>query len=171
MPSIESNPKLFPVKGLKDLFVYEPETGIIRSAKSDRYRLEGQALGTIDNGYVVILYRGHYVFAHRLAFALVNGEWPEDEVDHVNRNKQDNRWVNLRLASRLDNVVNRGIRQDNKTGIAGVSIRRSGRFRVRIDGVRLGDFEDFFEACCVRKSAELPSSIRQTLKQSEIGCD
>lgn len=166
MPSIESRGDLFSIDRLKSIFRYDEDTGHIYIINSDNYRCSKTPLGIIDNGYVVILYCGYYVFSHRLAFALKLGRWPIDEVDHIDRIKTNNRWLNLREASRLDNVVNRGLRKDNSTGITGVSVRRSGSFRVRIDGVRLGDYKDFFEACCARKSAELKSEIRNKLSKT-----
>ena len=163
MPNIESRPDLYPISRLQSLFNYDEESGQIFIKISDRFRDENTALGIFDDGYIIICYDGFYIFAHRLAFAIKSGFWPIEEVDHKNRIKSDNRWVNLRTSTRLNNNINRGLRKDNSTGIAGVSKRCSGAFRVRVDGVRLGDYKDFFEACCVRKSAEAHSIIRQNL--------
>lgn len=163
MPNIESRPDLYSIERLQTIFRYDEFSGLFYVKKSDQYRNCETPLGIVDDGYIVIIYDGFYIFAHRLAFAIKLGFWPVEEVDHKNRIKHDNSWSNLREATRLHNVVNRGLRKDNSTGISGVSLRRSGSYRVRIDGERIGDFKDFFEACCVRKSAELLSVVRKEM--------
>lgn len=47
------------------------------------------------------------VWAHRAAIALAIGEWPEGEVDHINRDKSDNRISNLRVVTHQQNAMNR----------------------------------------------------------------
>ncbi len=61
----------------------------------------------------------HFVAAHRIAWALMNGEWPTRLIDHINGDKHDNRWANLRLASPSQNMHSRSGRA-NKTGYRGV---------------------------------------------------
>lgn len=58
--------------------------------------------------------------AHRLAFAIMTGRWPEDEIDHINGKRDDNRWENLRAATRTENRWNTDKRKDNKSGFKGV---------------------------------------------------
>lgn len=164
MPNIESRPDLYTIAKLQSLFRYDENSGKIFANMTDRFRNKDVALGIIDDGYVIICYDNFYIFAHRLAFVLKTGRWPIEEVDHINRIKTDNRWLNLREATRYHNIVNRGLRKDNSTGITGVSLRSSGTYRVRIDGKRIGDYKDFFEACCIRKSIELKSVVRQQLE-------
>jgi hypothetical protein len=47
------------------------------------------------------------LWAHRVAVAIVSGEWPDGEVDHVNRDKTDNRIANLRVVTHRENAANR----------------------------------------------------------------
>jgi hypothetical protein len=71
----------------------------------------------------------------------MTNRWPKDQIDHINRNKSDDRWINLREASSIENMRNR--RSWNKLG-RGVSKRPNGKYRARItvDGKikHLGDF-------------------------------
>jgi hypothetical protein len=96
--------------------------------------------------------------AHKAIVAIMTGCWPEDSVDHINGDRQDNRWVNLRLASRADNNRNMRRRCDNTSGFAGVTwnkrrakwsayIRSGGRY------VSLGDHERLEDAAAARKAA------------------
>ncbi|BCH32630.1 hypothetical protein MesoLjLc_45600 [Mesorhizobium sp. L-8-10] len=82
--------------------------------------------------------------AHRLAVLYVTGEWPPDLVDHWDNDGLNNRWSNLRMASRSQNAANSPVRSDNKTGYKGVS-RRGKRFvaGIEFNGKRktLGTFD------------------------------
>ncbi|WP_395444039.1 HNH endonuclease signature motif containing protein [Caulobacter sp. UC70_42] len=59
--------------------------------------------------------------AHRLAWLLTHGEWPEHEIDHINGDRSDNRLVNLRPATRQQNMINRRMHKSNKLGVKGVT--------------------------------------------------
>jgi len=82
-------------------------------------------------------------------------------IDHINQNKLDNRRANLRYATRRVNALNSKHRANNTSGIKGVHKRSdSGKWKVYIQLKKyhkytIGTFEDFFEACCARKSAEV----------------
>lgn len=70
--------------------------------------------------------------AHRLAFLLMTGAMPAGDVDHINGNRADNRWCNLRDVSRAVNMQNlRKPRADNTTGFLGVSLSK-GRYQAQI---------------------------------------
>lgn len=60
-----------------------------------------------SNKYLTVYYEGRNVYAHRLAFFLEEGVWPSDDVDHINGDKKDNRWSNLRKATRSQNLMNK----------------------------------------------------------------
>ncbi len=82
-------------------------------------------------------------------------EWP-NIIDHINRDGTDNRIENLRSISNAENQRNRSIFKTNKTGINGVVFDcKSNTYKIYIgDKMYLGSTKDFFEACCIRKSAE-----------------
>lgn len=80
-------------------------------------------------------------------------------IDHINHDKTDNRIENLRQVTHSENHKNRKYRK-NTSGCTGVNIyKRTGKWIVTIAiegvGTNLGYYSDFFEACCVRKSAEV----------------
>jgi hypothetical protein len=100
---------------------YDPETGdFVRLVRHRRWKA-GDKAGTLHStGYVHIGINKKLYKAHRLAFLYMNGEWPKDEVDHINRDKSDNRWCNLREATRAQNMWNIGMYTTNTSGFKGV---------------------------------------------------
>lgn len=64
---------------------------------------------------------------------MVYGEWPDQHVDHINGNKLDNRICNLRLATRSQNLSNRGAQANSRSGVKGVFVEAwSGRWKASI---------------------------------------
>lgn len=120
----------------------------------------GKLAGSITNkGYLRIKIHGVPYLNHRLAWLLMTGCWPAQEIDHINGTKTDNRFCNLRHADRIINLGNMAIYKNNASGLHGVRwnahklrweayIQREGR------ATFLGVHSDFFEAACARKSAE-----------------
>lgn len=71
----------------------------------------------------------------RVIWLWMTGQWPKQEIDHVNRNGWDNRWNNLRDVSSTVNCRNRVARVNNNTGVAGVTKKPSGSFLVQLSMV------------------------------------
>lgn len=146
---------------VKDLFSYCHKTGFIfwNISRSNGVK-KGDKVGSIkidSSGmrYIQTIICKKYYLVHRIIWLYVHGYWP-DKIDHINRDGTDNRIENLRNVSNSENQRNRGLFKRNKSGISGVHrISGSDRLYVYI-GEReyLGSFDDFFEACCARKSAE-----------------
>ena len=107
---------------LKELFYYDRHTGLfIRKVTKG-----GQKKGTFSGsdqgeGYLRIRVDGKRYLSHHLAWLYIYGELPICEMDHINRDRSDNRIRNLRLEDREINTRNVGVRKDNKTGMDGVS--------------------------------------------------
>lgn len=88
------------------------------------------------DGYLRVRYKGKNHYVHRLIYSLVTGLEPES-VDHINGDRSDNRWVNLRGATKAQNRHNSKRPTTNKTGIKGVSRQGTGyRAEVVVNGVR-----------------------------------
>lgn len=103
-----------------DLLEYDPADGHVRWRHLDRTafasdmawrcrrRFFGEVAGTVQrNGYVSISVNHKRYYAHRLAWLLMTGGWPPNDIDHKNGNRSDNRWENLRAATRSQNLQNR----------------------------------------------------------------
>lgn len=114
---------------LKELLHYDPETGHFTWCGPPRRGITvGARAGCYDRmGYRVISLRGRPYKSHRLAFLFMTGAFPSAEVDHINRVPSDNRWTNLRVATRRDNEANKGLMGNNTSGYRGVSWSRTNR--------------------------------------------
>jgi hypothetical protein len=113
---------------LELMFSYDPQEGVFRhkTYRGPRPRGPGSIVGTaMAHGYVMITVCQKKFTAHRLAWLWMTGKWPIDEIDHINGIRDDNRFSNLREASRSQNGQNGGIRSTNKTGRIGVHFDRS----------------------------------------------
>ncbi|KPG72888.1 HNH endonuclease signature motif containing protein [Pseudomonas libanensis] len=140
---------------------YDPETGIFtRKIKTCGRVKIGQVAGFVrSDGYRMIRVRVKQYLAHRLAWLMVTGSFPENQIDHINGIRGDNRWCNLRAVTKQENDRNRAVRCDSASGCIGV--RRHTRAdgwvaRITVSGKRinLGYFKDLLSAVAARKSAE-----------------
>jgi len=145
---------------LKKIIHYDPLSGIFtwKSIRSRRIKAGDRAANPKGGGYCFIQFEGESYLAHRLAWLYVHGKFP-DQIDHINHNPADNRIVNLRASSYRVNAKNRTLSISSSTGIYGVRFRQDKNrwvSTIGIDGTQwhLGQFDNFFDACCCRKAAE-----------------
>lgn len=134
---------------LKELVDYCPGTGTFTLKKYRGGRVKaGEKLGSMTSkGYIDIKVDGKTYKAHRLAFVYMEGSAP-NEVDHINRVRDDNRWSNLRAITRGDNCRNRG--GANKDGLPSGIYRHRRKFKVMVgvdyNPIYLGLFNTVEEA-------------------------
>jgi len=160
-------------KIVHELLDYTPHTGTLRWRKRDRKWFTSDSLwkiwnrrfagkpalaGRNTNGHLFgrILRRNY--LSHRVIWLWMTGDWPHPEIDHKNRNRTDNRWANLREATRIQNMRNQSMSKINNTGQLGVQ-RLRGKWQATIGiGGRhyhyLGVFPTFVEAVAARVAAE-----------------
>lgn len=145
---------------IRECLHYAPETGLLHWIKPTNRRIRVGAIAgsTSADQYVRIKLDGRNYLAHRLAFVLMNGDWPEDEVDHRNRESSGNQWSNLRPADRSGNNHNRSSPRASRGLPPGIQERPSGRFTARIKshGIStcLGTFDDPNQASTVYQAAK-----------------
>lgn len=147
---------------LKELLHYDKDSGEFTWKVSPSPHVkEGMTAGWVDGaGYITIsLFRTSYK-AHNLAWLYVNGDWPKDFLDHINRVRSDNRINNLREATRAQNGWNRKFNKNNTSGFKGVSYFKPLRkWRAAIDcnyeRIHLGYFDKKEEAGAAYKEAAL----------------
>lgn len=142
---------------LKQLLHYDPDTGVFTRIVSRR---GSRAIvgSTRSDGYLSVCIDGKSYLGHRLAWLWMTGQQPQDQVDHVNGIKSDNRWRNLRAATNKQNSENSRLYSCNKTGVRGAVIdKRTGRYvaRVRHFGkdIHVGVFDDAASANRALKDA------------------
>ena len=101
---------------IKEYLSYNAETGIMTWRKSPgRRRNEGAAAGTLEvKGYIRIKLKGYKNYAHRMAWFLYYGNWPEKDLDHINGIRDDNRIENLKEVSNRENSQNRVSHRNGK---------------------------------------------------------
>ena len=150
-PEIEITPEMIEA-GVKELLRYDPDTGIFRwrVAKSANVHVGDIAGSDNGNGYLRIMIDERHYRCHRLAWLYCHGQWPAAHLDHINRDRADNRIANLREATRSQNMANRSSQQNSTHGFKGV-IRNHKRWSARIKPpknkyIHLGTFDTPQEA-------------------------
>lgn len=120
---------------LRELLHYDQESGVF----TRRFSIAGKRVGSVcgapqNQGYVQVMVDKKNYLAHRLAWLYVTGQWPTMHIDHIDGNRTNNSFANLREASRQTNAQN--IRQshfDNRTGLLGVTHDKArGKFAATI---------------------------------------
>ena len=151
-------------KRLLEIIHYDPKTGkwtwLIDGPPGKSKMRKGTEAGRIckRTGYRLIgLYSKNYR-SGRLAWFYINGYWPENIIDHKDRNRSNDKWSNLRHTSHQCNNRNRCLMPSNKTGVVGVRKRGCkwlSSIWVNKKQVNLGRYDDFKSAVKVRWSAEV----------------
>lgn len=125
---------------IKSKFTYNPDTGIV-------YKDGIETGSCFGHGYIYVRFgRDNKWLAHRLAWFLHYGQWPEGNLDHINRDKTDNRITNLRVVTQTENLLNHG------NTLSGIYKHRN-RWRVRVGRKgECGSFACFGEAIKARNN-------------------
>jgi hypothetical protein len=151
---------------LRERLAYDSETGqlIWRVNKNARpswnSRWAGQPAFTANTeGYRTGRLGGKQYLAHRVIWAIVNGQWPRGQLDHINGDRQDNRISNLRVVDNTENARNATISKGNTSGVTGVwrDTRRDrwcAEIKVNRRKIYLGSFTSLEEAAAARKQSE-----------------
>lgn len=111
---------------LRSVMAYDPDTGVFTYITKTHARVViGAEAGSVHKreGYRWLSVDGEFVMAHRAAFLYMNGSFPEAglEVDHIDGNRANNAWSNLRTLPKYANMQNmKRARADSTTGLIGV---------------------------------------------------
>lgn len=152
--------KVLTAPRLREVLFYNKKSGIWTHAIQRGPKNAGDIAGTIGNrGYRQISVDGKLYQSSRLAWLYMTGSWPSVDVDHRDLNKTNDRWSNLRLATRPQNKTNGRKYVNNSSGFKGVSIIRGARknpFQAKISNRYLGVFSTAKEAsdACLRAAEE-----------------
>jgi len=139
---------------LKELLKYDPETGVFTwrvDRANGRYKAGSIVKGEVNKktSYRRLWINGKRYQSSHIANLYMTGEWPKEEMDHINRDPLDDRWCNLREATSSENKVNRILPRKDKHLPPGV-YNKGGKYEVirRINGEKtyLGTYETIKEA-------------------------
>ncbi len=130
---------------LRELLHYNAETGVLKWKVRPQITSKvevGDTAGRLDSkGYLRIGIGRRQYRAHRLIWLYVTGEWPPHEIDHKDRNRTNNAWLNLRPATSGQNKQNATLRKDNVSGVRGVYFearRQVWCAQITVNGTRRG---------------------------------
>ena len=145
---------------LRETLTYDPITGLFKWLIATGRRAKiGDVAGSVQRKYIHIRVDGQAYAAHRLAWLFVMGVWPDGELDHVDGDGTNNRWSNIRPATRVEQMRNAAVRYDSTSGYKGVSWHKAGncwRAYITVEGrtIALGLYRDKENAIAARKAAE-----------------
>jgi hypothetical protein len=121
---------------LRRVLLYDPHTGLWKWKQGGKGRPKEPDWwpGTVTSQrkYLSVSVGRLAYYAHRLAFLYMTGEWPKEQVDHIDGDRSNNRWANLREATGSQNKYNTGRRGHNTSGFRGVYHHRDGGWIARI---------------------------------------
>lgn len=153
---------------VRELFDYDRENGFLLwrtlpgqySNKVGCGRAKvGSRAGNYSSLYGSVSIEGKRYMVHRIIFTYCHGYYPENYVDHIDGNPENNRIENLREVSQSCNMRNVGLRNDNVSGVSGVNKTKDGRYRARINingkETWLGKFNSMIEAVRARHKKEV----------------
>jgi hypothetical protein len=152
---------------LKELLHYDPENGVFTWKVGRGNMKPGSLAGVLSShGYRVISIENKPQYAHRIAWLYMNGEWPTHQIDHIDGNRSNNAFANLRDVPRAVNLQNmRRAMPFGSTGLLGAHKARNGRFTscISADGTtkNLGAFKTPEEAHAAYLSAK---------RELHVGC-
>tara|TARA_R110000803_G_scaffold210685_4_gene283240 strand:- start:9115 stop:9621 length:507 start_codon:yes stop_codon:yes gene_type:complete len=150
---------------LKASLLYNQESGLFywrfnagMGGRIPAHTIAGSS-GKHGQGYIEIQLLGKARKAHRLAWLYMTGSWPENEIDHINRIRHDNRFINLRESTLQQNLKNKDIYKSNTSGFVGVTWhKRIKAWQARISNdtkrMHLGYFDTPEEASLVYNKAK-----------------
>lgn len=150
-----------------ELLRYEPSSGKLFWKKTTTNRVTvGDEAGSFckSTGYTNVTIDGRGYTLHRIAILLATGVYDKAvQVDHIDHDRGNNRLSNLRVVGHAENMRNQSLRNTNKTGVTGVSVRytRKGTKRYTANIVYnykpifLGNYDTLEEAAAARAEAEI----------------
>lgn len=158
---------------LRSILSYDPDNGNLtwkprpldhfvsqRGCSTWNTRFAGKpAFTALSAGYRIGAVDYQTLKAHRVAWAIYHGEWPEGQIDHIDGDRANNQMVNLRVVDHQENARNQQRRADNTSGVTGVSYAQKERrwyACIRKDGrtIPLGTFVSKELAIAARQAAD-----------------
>jgi hypothetical protein len=151
----------------QQIWEYDSETGVMAwKIKPCQGVSVGQIAGWANSrGYLQVMYKGKRYTVHRLAWLITTGEWPVNEIDHINGVTDDNRILNLRDVPRSQNHQNRPCHRAGQLRFTTFN-KASGKWRAQAPGIKgkqkyLGYYSTMEEANAVAEQWIKDSSLKE----------
>lgn len=148
------------IEKIKIAIDYDPDTGLLKWKDANwSGKKQGWFCGTLSGGgYLKVMINGNRYAVHRIAWAVTHGYWPENDIDHIDGERTNNKIENLREATRSMNCRNAKKPKNNTSGFIGVGFCNRQKLwfaKIRVDGVlmNLGYFRSIEGAIQSRKNA------------------
>lgn len=145
---------------VKEVLFFEPQTGRFFWIKptARNVKIGSMAGRKLKDGYRIVCIDRLRIFEHRLVWLFLYGTFPNDEVDHINHIRDDNKPSNLRLVSRLENNQNKSIGKNNSSGFVGICWNKVGKnwmasISINSKRIHLGYFKNIEDAVNAREIA------------------
>lgn len=128
-------------------YYYNPETGLLYRKLANKLKLTGCE----SNGHLSVTIKSRNFLVHQVIWLYMTGEWPDGFIDHIDGNRKNNKWDNLRVGSNSENMQNlKTAKANNKsTGKLGVTAQND-KFiaRITLNGCQtyLGTFDTLEDA-------------------------
>lgn len=139
-------------KQVKEIYSYNPDSG--------EFKRKGNYIGIREssNKYLRAHYKGKTYSVHRLIWIYMTGEMPKADIDHIDHDRKNNRWSNLREVTRTQNMQNAKKSKANTSGFTGVTwCKQQGQWiaQVMVNGKnkKLGRFNSKLDAITARTKA------------------
>lgn len=159
------------------LFHYDPLTGILKrigrlKSNGDITPCDFVGSAKSTHGYLQYTVKNKTYDCHRLIFLYMEGEFPNCDVDHIDGDRTNNKWENLRKVTREENLRNVGMKNTPRYGVTGVGIHNpSGCWRVWISYHQKSGFKSFEEAVAYRKMKEKEMGFTEQHFNREVWSD
>lgn len=166
--------KDLPISYIRKNFEYDEKSGMLLRGGAVDGRIVHRGKSRVP--YIVVSFDGMRFYAHRVAWTIFYGESPSGHIDHIDGNTLNNRINNLRVVPQSENNKNRAIPINNKSGVIGVHLdkeRSLWKAQISKNGrlINLGRFNNLFDACCSRKSAELQLGYHVNHGRNQVSPD
>jgi hypothetical protein len=168
---------------IKNFIKYDPTSGELhwKEDRGNQFAKKGSRAGYKHaRGYIYIEFNGNAHAAHRLAWFLHYGEWPKQQLDHINGDRADNRIENLRDVTARNNSSNtRKHRAGKKLGscldkesgkfLSSISFKRNiylGRFKTEEEASEMYNIALLFDyLACDKTNEEFRDIVKEEYKK------
>ena len=154
-------------ENLLKVFNYDENTGVVTHKNTTANGMQGDiATHKHSGGYLKISIGKKSYLAHRIIYIMMAGNLPK-HIDHINHNKQDNRWVNLRSITQAENNRNMPKQYNSTTGVVGVTFHKAtGKYRACISVNSVNKHLGLFSSIPAAKKAREEASLKYGYHQN-----